>query len=299
MKHTFKDWLLATRPWSFPASAMPVLTTFAYMAWIASQNGSEIDWLSGILAIVGIILFHASGNVLSDYNDYKKSVDNKENRSYMPLVSGKFTPAEFLRLSSILAALGVAIGLYLTYRCGWGLLIAGAAGAFFTASYSTFKYHALGDLVIFLSYSVIPIMGTTFAVSGSYYYPALIFALPIGLITVAILHVNNTRDIVSDGNAGIQTFAMLIGEKVSIKLYAVEVLFPFILIAINVILGLLPWLCMICLLALPKAWSCAGTMLSASDKGIETIAPLDESTAQLQLIFSLLLTISLFIALWI
>ena len=54
MKHSVKDWILTTRPWSFPASAMPVLATFAYMTWVCSLYGMSIDWVSGVLAIVGI-----------------------------------------------------------------------------------------------------------------------------------------------------------------------------------------------------------------------------------------------------
>ena len=181
-------------------------------------------------------------------------------------------------------------------RCGWPLLYAAAYGAFFTLTYATFKYHALGDLVIFLSYAVIPILGTTYATLSEYYYPALVLALPIGLITVAILHVNNTRDIQSDSEAGIHTIAMLIGQKASLKLYAVEVLLPFLFILITVLCGWLPWYSLITLLALPKAWQCARTVLNVKNTGLEPITMFDAATSQLQLMFSLLLAASLFAA---
>lgn len=294
MKHSVKDWILTTRPWSFPASAMPVLTTFAFMAWNSSQGGSPIDWVSGILAVVGIVFFHASGNMLSDIRDYKKGVD--EGLQHMPLVNGSFTTKEYLCFSLALFVVGVAIGLYIMSRCGLPLLYAALCGAFFTLTYALFKYIALGDLVIFLSYAIIPILGTTYATTSEYYTPALVLALPIGLITVAILHVNNTRDIDSDRKAGIRTWAMLIGRKASLKLYAFEVLFPFVLIVATVCCGWLPWYSLVALLAAPKAWKNAHTVLSAKKKGTELLAPIDTETAQLQLIFSLLLTISLFIA---
>lgn len=299
MKHKATDWILATRPWSFPASSMPVLATFAFMAWIGSRTGAAIDYLNGILSVVGIVLFHASGNVLSDYFDHKKQVDNKENRADMPLVSGSFTPREYLALSITLGLLGAAVGVGIMCRCGWELIFAGAGGALFTATYSTFKYNALGDLAIFASYALIPIMGTTFAVSGFYYYPALVLALPIGLITVAILHVNNTRDIESDRKAGIRTPAMLMGFKTATRLYAAELLLPFVLIAVTVICGLLPLPALAALLALPKAWNSSRRMLAAKADNPDTIASLDVATAQLQSVFSILLTVSLFISTWI
>ena len=264
------------------------------MTWVCSLYNLAIDWVSGILAVVGIIFFHASGNMLSDIRDYKKGVD--KGLDFMPLVNGSFTAKEYKRFSLTLFAVGLAIGFYIMSRCGWPLLYAAVYGAFFTLTYATFKYFALGDLVIFLSYAIIPILGTTYATISEYYMPALVLALPIGLITVAILHVNNTRDINSDREAGIRTLAMLIGRNASLKLYAFEVLFPFILIIATVACGWLPWYSLIALLAAPKAWSNARAVLSAKRKGAEVLAPIDAATAQLQLIFSLLLTVSLFAA---
>ena len=294
MKHSVKDWILTTRPWSFPASAMPVLATFAYMTWVCSLYGMSIDWVSGVLAIVGIVFFHASGNMLSDVRDYKKGVD--KGLSHMPLVNGSFTTKEYMRLSLTLFVLGCAIGFYIMSRCGWPLLYAAVYGAFFTLTYATFKYFALGDVVIFLSYAVIPILGTTYATISEYYYPALVLALPIGLITVAILHVNNTRDIESDRAAGIRTLAMLIGLKASVQLYAFEVLFPFVAVIATIMCGWLPWHSVIVLFALPKAWRCARVVLDSPKKGMETLVMHDAATSQLQFLFSLLLAVSLFVA---
>ena len=289
-----KDWLFATRPWSFPASAMPVLATFAYMTWVCSLYGMSIDWVSGVLAIVGIVFFHASGNMLSDVRDYKRGVDAGLN--HMPLVNGSFRPKEYVTFSTVLFVLGCIIGFYFMSRCGWPLLYAAVYGAFFTLTYATFKYYALGDLVIFLSYGVIPILGTTYATISEYYYPALVLALPIGLITVAILHVNNTRDIESDRAAGIRTLAMLLGKRASINLYVFEVYFPFVLVIATVCCGWLPWYSLIVLLAFPKARANARTVRSSRKLGNECLNMMDAATSQLQLMFSLLLAVSLFVA---
>lgn len=294
MKHSVKDWILTTRPWSFPASAMPVLATFAYMTWVCSLYGMSIDWVSGVLAVVGIVFFHASGNMLSDIRDFKKGVDRGLN--HMPLVNGSFTTKEYMRLSLTLFVLGCAIGFYIMSRCGWPLLYAAFYGAFFTLTYATFKYFALGDVVIFLSYAVIPILGTTYATISEYYYPALVLALPIGLITVAILHVNNTRDIESDREAGIRTLAMLLGKRASINLYVFEVYLPFVLLIATVCCGWLPWHSLIVLLAFPKARANALVVRNARKKGPEALHMMDAATSQLQLIFSLLLAVSLFAA---
>ena len=67
-KHSFKDWMIAVRPWSFPASAMPVVVTLAYLFWMKE----DINWANGIWALLNIVVFHAAGNTWSDYFDYKK-----------------------------------------------------------------------------------------------------------------------------------------------------------------------------------------------------------------------------------
>ncbi len=69
--HTIKEWILATRPWSFPASTMPVFVAMMFL-W---SKGLEVSWWLGIMALVNIVLVHAAGNVWSDYHDYRKGVD--------------------------------------------------------------------------------------------------------------------------------------------------------------------------------------------------------------------------------
>ena len=76
-KHTLKEWLVATRPWSFPASAMPVVVTLGYLFW---EQG-EIDWPIGVFTIINVVLFHAAGNTWSDYRDFK-SVHNLRNKTH-------------------------------------------------------------------------------------------------------------------------------------------------------------------------------------------------------------------------
>ena len=73
-KLTLKDWIVATRPWSFTASGLTVLTALFYLRWLTG----EVDWQNGLLAVLGIILFHAAGNMWSDYFDYNSGVDRVE-----------------------------------------------------------------------------------------------------------------------------------------------------------------------------------------------------------------------------
>ncbi|MBR2301220.1 MAG: prenyltransferase [Bacteroidaceae bacterium] len=291
-KHNFKDWLIATRPWSFPASAMPVLVTLAYLFWC----NYSVNWAIGIWALINIVIFHAAGNTWSDYYDFKKGVDREDTIGGMSITSGQFTPNEIRRLAIILLIIAITGGCALILLTGLPLLYIGIAGALLTMFYPWLKYHALGDIDIFLTYSLLPILGTSYATTGAFRYETLWLTIPIGLITVGILHSNNTRDTEHDKRANIKTFAMLIGGRASTILYLLEVLLPFVWVIAGIIEGIFPIISLLTLIALKPAIDNARKALKYIRVGAKALHGMDEATAKLQLIFSLLFTISLFIA---
>ena len=291
-KHSFKEWLIATRPWSFPASSMPVLVTLAYLYWM----GTEINWLAGVWALVNIVIFHAAGNTWSDYFDFTKGVDREDTIGGMSIVSGEFKAQEIRSLAIGLLAVAVAAGIGLVYITGIKTLYFGLAGCVLTVGYPWLKYHALGDLDIFLTYSVLPIMGTSFVACGAIVPQLLWLTVPIGLITVGILHANNTRDAEPDRRANIKTFAMLVGKKISAWLYCIEVIFPFLWVVAAIVAGAMPVWSLLVLVALKPAIDNARKAMNSLTEGANALIGVDELTAKLQLMFSLLLTISLFVS---
>ena len=291
-KHrTFADWLLATRPWSFPASSMPVLVTMMFL-W---SKGIEVSWGLGFLALLNIILVHAAGNVWSDYHDFRKGVDADDTYGVRILTDKLFTPKEVLTLSVTLQVLAVAMGLLMVWLTGITLLWFGLAGIALSLLYPPLKYAALGDLVIMACYALLPMLGTTFICNGEIVPEVLWLAVPVGSITVAILHANNTRDIETDGRARIHTFAMLTGRRFAIGMYVFELVLPYLWLIVTVLLGFVsPWT-LFTLITLPIAIGNCKKMLSFRTGGIKAIASLDEATAKLQLAFSLVLTVGLII----
>ena len=289
MKHSFKDWILATRPWSFPASAMPVLAALLYV-W---SQGMQVNCLLGILAIVNIVLVHAAGNVWSDISDYKKGVDASDTFGARLLVDGVFTPAEFKRLSLSLNLLAVAMGLSIVYFTGLPLLYIGVIGILLSFCYPLLKYVALGDVVIILCYSLLPMIGTSFIATGSIYWPVLWLSVPVGLITVAILHVNNYRDVETDKRAGISTVPLLTGRGVGRWMYVFELLFPYVWVLSLALCGVLSWWTLTAFASLPIALA---NVQAIKSKDLTLCSNLDEKTAQLQLAFSLSLSVGLLLS---
>lgn len=268
-KHTFKEWVIAVRPWSFPASAMPIVVTLTYLFW----TGVEMNWLLGLWALVGMVLFHCTGNVWSDYFDFRKK--------------------EIRNLAIGFLVFSVACGLGLLAVTGLPLLWIGLAGVVCTLLYPVLKYNALGDFDILMTFAFLPTLGTSYVATGAIDWNVLFVALPMGLITDGILHSNNSRDVMTDKRAGITTMAMSMGPEKSVWLFGFEMLFPYVWVAVLSMAGLLPVYTVFIFLTLPVAIGNARTMAKPLRAGVEIIADLDVRTANLQLMFSVLMAVAL------
>lgn len=291
-KHTFGEWMIAVRPWSIPASAMPIIVAIAYLFW----KGASVSWPMALLTLVGMILFHLTGNVWSDYFDYKKKVDADDTFGAKTLTTGMFEPKEIRNLALGLLAVSVVCGLAIVALTGLPVLWIGLAGVICTLLYPVLKYNALGDLDILLTFAFLPTIGTSYAVTGFIDWNVLYIALPVGLITDGILHSNNTRDMRTDARAGITTMAMSMGPKAAAWLYGFEMIFPYVWVGVLSMIGILPVHTVAIFLTLVLAISNAKIMRNSLEGGVGMIADLDVKTANLQLVFSILLALALLTA---
>ena len=196
----------------------------------------------------------------------------------------------------ILLAVALAGGIGLLLRTGLPLLYIGLAGAACSVFYPFLKYHALGDFVIFAAYAFLPMLGTVYVCTLDFDWSVLYLAVPVGFITVAILHCNNTRDMDTDRRADISTIAMRLGGRVSVWLYCIEILLPYVWLTVCAVAGLFPlWTLLVWLTVIPAIMN-VRTAVSYFSDGSGAIARLDEATARLQLLFSLVLGVSFVIA---
>lgn len=295
-KHSLKEWFAVTRYWSFPVSTMPVLVSFAYVFSKGLLPDGVLPWVIFVLCLLGVVLLHSAGNVLSDYFDYKSGVDNENAFAVPNLVFHHFEPVEYLTFSIVLFIAGATVGAVIAILSGPGLWIIGIVGVLLTALYSFFKFHAMGDADIFVIFGMLTVLGTAYAVTGEMHWEALLLSIPVGIITVSVLHANNTFDTESDGAAGIKTFAMLIGGKASSILYAVYMAIPFVCIIAYVVSGFLHPMALLCLVAAIPAWKNFKQACTYDKVGIQAMSGLDQASAKLQLAFSVLLATGLFIS---
>ncbi len=241
------------------------------------------------MAFIGALFFHLSGNTLGDYHDYMSGVDVKEKTGPpRPLVMGLFHPRTVLIYGYTFLLVGIGIGIYLFVNTGWPLLFIGIIGIISSTLYYKFKYVALGDLLIFICYGLAIALGMVYAMTGQLIWSGLLVTTPAGLLIVAILHANNTRDMLQDKAAGIRTQAMNLGLEGAQVTYQTILLVAYMLVAIWVMIGLMSPYTFLVLLSFPLAMKNIKLMKRATMEELGIIRFLDTQTAQLVLIFSLL-----------
>lgn len=255
-----------------------------------TSNYETLSISNAVLALLTMVLFHAAGNLWSDVNDYLKKVDNNEAHCVKTLVSGQFSLREIRLFSLSFFVAAVISGLFLLYLSGPLTLWFGVVGLLLTLLYPFMKYRAMGDLDIFLTYGIIPCLGTSYVMSGEIVPEMAWIALSVGLITVAILHTNNMRDVHTDTKAGIHTFAMLIGHKAAKVVYITEVVTPYILTAVLSIVGIFPIYTLAVFISLPLVLKPCRLIWASTPDTLDTIVPADGMTAQIVLAFGIPLT---------
>ena len=284
---SFTFWFKATRPWALPASTMPVVLTVAYLFDVREIVADSINWQWLPLIFVAVLCYHLGLNMISDLNDFKSGVDTKDMLGYKsPLVKGEVGKRPWLKVAIGILAVGTAIGFFLAFKSGLTLLWIGGIGLITGCLYHLFKKYALGDLLIFTLFGVLITLGTTFVLTSVLWFAPVIIAIPVGLITAAILHANNTRDIAHDRKVGNLTQASVLGFRRAQRRYAILIFGAYLMVFLLLLGRTVPIMSVLVFLTFPMALKNVKTMYKATSENVEPIVFLDEATAKLQLIFT-------------
>lgn len=260
-------------------------------------KGFDVNLLIGLWTAVSIVLFHAAGNVLSDWNDFKKGVDAEDTYGTKTLTSGMFSLDEFKQIWMVLLAVALVNGVGLMLCTRWSLLWFGIAALLCVLLYSPMKFNALGDLLIFLGFAVLPALGTSVALCGQIVWSTLLVAVPSALLVDAILHSNNTRDMKTDARADITTASILIGRRASVRVFWFEDIFPYVWVIGCIVFKAFPLWSLLVLITLPIARANVLEMSKYKDEAdASVIESLDQKSAKLQMLFLLTLSASFVIA---
>jgi 1,4-dihydroxy-2-naphthoate octaprenyltransferase len=293
-----KVWIEAARPRTLPAAVVPVAVGTA----AAFATGASIAWGIAALALVVALSLQVAVNYANDLFDGVAGIDTEERIGPRRVVAAGLVSPSAMKVALALALLvaGVA-GLALALHVAPWLLLVGVAAIVATLGYSggarPYASRALGEVSVFIFFGVVATVGSAFVQTGTLDALALAVSVPVGILAVGLLMINNVRDVDTDRVTGKRTLAVLVGARTYGHAFGWLLLAAFATLpAVALIAG--SALSLITLAAFPlvavvaKRSRVAARSEDPVAKGANYVAAL-EATAQLQLAFGLLLTAGL------
>ncbi len=283
-------WVQAARPKTLPAAAAPVLVGAG--AAVAAHRFSVGPALA---ALLGALLFQIGANLANDVFDHRRGADTAERLGPTRVTqAGLLSPRSVLAGMWLVFALSVPVGLYLVHVGGWPILAIGVTAIVSAIAYTggpfPLGYNGLGDLFVFLYFGLAAVCGTCFVAAGRVTPAAWLAAMPIGFLAVAILVVNNLRDIGTDRAAGKRTLAVRLGRRGTLAEYggllALAYAAPVVMLAVHVAA---PWV-LLTWLSLPLALILWRNVRSLEGRALNQILA---NTARLELVYGALLALGL------
>lgn len=220
--NSVKAWLLATRPKTLSAAAVPVMIGTAF-AW---RNTSEqFNWIPAILCLLFAWIMQIDSNLVNDYFDFKKGNDDETRLGPKRACSEGWITSDAMVWGIIITTLlGCMTGIPLILYGGLEMVMVGIACVVFCFLYTTlFSYHGLGDILVLLFFGIIPVCCTYYGCMPLHQQiptgEVIASSIACGLAIDALLIVNNYRDIDNDRSNGKITLAVRLGESKTRRLY--------------------------------------------------------------------------------
>jgi 1,4-dihydroxy-2-naphthoate polyprenyltransferase len=288
---TVSSWLMAARPRTLSLSITPVAVGTA-LAWAVDR---QIHWPAVLAALIASAFIQLGTNLHNDAVDSERGGDGPD-RIGPPRVTGMgLLGARSVKHGACTCfAVAALMGLYLITVGGWPILLLGvasiASGWAYTGGPLPIAYTPLGELFVIAFFGVGAVGGTYWLCAAYLGMPALAAGLALGLLTGAVLLVNNFRDVEADTRVGRRTLAIVAGPQGTSWIFAAMMLLPYALLPL--IGRALPhghvWPA---LLALPLTLALIYRFMhEPSGRGFNRILVW---TVQIQLLFSLLLSAGL------
>jgi 1,4-dihydroxy-2-naphthoate polyprenyltransferase len=251
------QWVAGARPRTLPAAVAPV--------FVGTGAAAALDGFRpapALLALLVALALQVAVNYANDYSDGKRGTDADRVGPMRLVGSGAASPRQVLVAAALAFAVAGVAGLALAALSSWWLVAVGAACILAAWTYTggpiPYGYRALGEVFVFVFFGLVAVVGTAFAQTRSLDGLAFAAAVPIGLLSVALLVVNNLRDIAGDAVVGKRTLAVLVGDRGTRLGYAGLLVVAFaVVVAVGVVR---PW-ALLGLVALPLAVPPARTVL--------------------------------------
>ncbi|MGC9960488.1 MAG: 1,4-dihydroxy-2-naphthoate polyprenyltransferase [Acidimicrobiales bacterium] len=280
-------WVAGARPRTLPVAVVPVLVGTA----VAAAQGHVIWWRSAAALVVSLAL-QVGVNYANDFSDGVRGTDAVRVGPVRLVAGGLAAPAAVKRAAFLSFALAGLAGLGLALATSPWLLAVGAvsvaAAWFYTGGPRPYGYAGFGEFFVFVFFGLVAVAGTAYVSLEHLTALAILAAVPIGLLSVSILVVNNLRDIPTDAVSGKLTLAVRLGDNRTRWFYTGCLVLAF---ATAAALSAERHLSVLALVAIPLA---AGPVRAVLRKATgRDLVPVLVSTGRLLLAFGVLFAVGL------
>ena len=240
------------------ASVIPVLLAGA----VAHFETGVFDWPLFLLNLFGAAIMNIGTNVANDYFDHLSGNDPVNIRYIRPFTGGSrliqqklLTPKTVLNIAIAFYVAAIVIGVILTILVGPMIILFGlvglVSGYFYTAPPIRFAHRGLGEIVVGLNFGFLIGIGTYFVQAGTISMASIISSLPLTLLVMAIIIINEFQDSEADACVGKRTLVVRLGLRRSVSLFAIISLAAYFPIVVGVRMGLFPSFALLGLVPLP------------------------------------------------
>ena len=228
------QWLEGARPRTLPAAVSPVLAGTGVAAFL-----DQAVWWKAALALLVALALQVGVNYANDYSDGIRGTDTDRVGPLRLVGSGAATARSVKAAAFGCFGLAAVVGLVLAATTSWWLVLVGlaciVAAWFYTGGKTPYGYRGLGEVMVFVFFGLVAVMGTTYVQvgdaasagsaesAGSWLLPALFAAVGVGALACAILVANNLRDLPTDAQARKRTLAVALGPDRTRGLYVLLV----------------------------------------------------------------------------
>lgn len=257
---SFEEWqgLDVISRWLIASRAAVLIMTFlsAAIAGILSVQAGMFSLGNWLLLVIGLVMAHATNNLLNDYIDYKKGVDedNYYRSQYGPqcLVHGLLTTHQLLTYAAVSGLIALMAGLALVLLQGGLTILLLGLGIFFVVFYTwPLKYIGLGEIAVLIVWGPLMIAGGFYAITGTWDWNVVLASLPYALGVTGVIFGKHIDKYDMDKSRGIHTLPVIIGERLSRYLAMGMLLLQYALVAYLVITGFFTPVLLLVFLAIP------------------------------------------------
>lgn len=245
------DWIKAARLRTLPLSISGIIMGSFIARWKLLQEGKTWDWTIFALAILVTLLYQVLSNYANDYGDGVKGTDKNRigEAEQRAVASGKISALQMRNAVILFAVLSLVATFYLLYKAFFpnfinefytfiGLGVACILAAIgYTVGKKPYGYLGLGDIMVFIFFGLVSVCGSYFLFTKTFDWDILLPASAIGLLSVAVLNLNNMRDIENDEKSGKKTLALRLGFKNAMIYEMIILILPPILVLIYMMIN--------------------------------------------------------------